>query len=58
MQWPIKVLKLMNEGVGSNQVKGSSEKRALKLSRFLKEPRVKSYIKKKGGKQNKHMQIV
>lgn len=44
----------MNEGVGSNQVKESSEKRALKLSRFLKEPRVKSYIKKNGETEKAH----
>lgn len=44
----------MNEGVASNQVKESSEKRALKLSRFLKEPRVKSYIKKNGETEKAH----
>lgn len=55
MQSPIKVLEFMYEGLGSNRERAQKNE-LLKLSRFLKEPRVKSYIKI--GKQNKHMQIV
>ena len=50
MQWQIKVLKFMYEGVGSNQERAQKNE-LLKLSRFLKEPRVKFYILK-NGKQN------
>lgn len=47
MQWPIEVLKLMNEGLGSNQIKMSMEECDLNLMWFLKRAASKILILKK-----------
>lgn len=55
MQWPIEVLKLMNEGLGSNQIKMSMEECDLNLMWFLKRAASKILIlKKKTGENRAH----
>jgi len=47
MQWPIEALKLVNEGLGSSQVKVSMEECVLNLLWFLKRAASKILILKK-----------